>query len=146
MGEEISYVKKYVLQFVFLFGTDRAEKSTIFFLPSVNPIVQVNQQSTLLTQFNVISISTLLSHFFPLQIKQEIARCQEMKRDKIQQVIENTRHELVDWWDRCYVDEAEREKFMPFTDGMSECTTNLCYLLISFNDGHCLWLNQHAIL
>ncbi|KAK2148040.1 hypothetical protein LSH36_519g02045 [Paralvinella palmiformis] len=50
------------------------------------------------------------------EIKQEIARCQEMKRDKIQQVIENTRHELVDWWDRCYVDEAEREKFMPFTD------------------------------
>ena len=39
----------------------------------------------------------------------------------IKQVIEATRNELVEWWDKCYFSQQQREAFKPFfSDDFSE--------------------------
>ena len=53
-----------------------------------------------------------------LQIKSEIERCELLKLEKMQQVIENTRKELTEWWEKCYTDEVERGLFKAFNTGM----------------------------
>ena len=35
----------------------------------------------------------------------------------IRQVIEATRNELVEWWDKCYFSQKQREAFKPFFAG-----------------------------
>ena len=50
-------------------------------------------------------------------MKAEIARCELLKLQNMQQVIESTRRELTEWWDRCYYSPEQRRDFTPFYDG-----------------------------
>ena len=50
-------------------------------------------------------------------MREEIARCDLLKLQNIRSVIEGTRKELEEWWDKCYYSSEERAKFKPFYDG-----------------------------
>ena len=61
---------------------------------------------------------------FPFQLKEEIRRCEELMVANIKQVIEATRNELVEWWDKCYFSQQQRKAFIPFFSGMFVCCIN----------------------
>lgn len=43
-----------------------------------------------------------------------MARLEELKRQNIERFIHAVRQDLIGWWDRCYVSDAERRNFTPF--------------------------------
>ncbi len=43
-----------------------------------------------------------------------MARLEELKRQNIERFIHAVRQDLIGWWDRCYVSDAERRSFTPF--------------------------------
>lgn len=47
-------------------------------------------------------------------LKEEIKKCEEVKRQNIQKFIEKMRNELIEWWNKCYISEEERRVFTPF--------------------------------
>lgn len=61
------------------------------------------------------------SHRTILALKEELVRCERLKLQNIQQIVEATRKELVSWWDRCFVLPDIRASFKPFyEEKMSE--------------------------
>ena len=73
-------------------------------------------------------ISTIVNISFHLQLKEEIRRCEELMVANIKQVIEATRNELVEWWDKCYFSQQQREAFKPFFSGMLPHFSQQSYL------------------
>lgn len=55
-----------------------------------------------------------------MQLKDEIKRCEELKRQNIKRFVEEIQKELKYWWDKCLVGEEERLQFRPHS---SECFT-----------------------
>jgi hypothetical protein len=55
-----------------------------------------------------------------LQLKDEIKRCEELKRQNIKRFVEEIQKELKHWWDKCLFGEEERLQFLPHS---SECFT-----------------------
>jgi protein regulator of cytokinesis 1 len=55
-----------------------------------------------------------------LQLKDELKRCEELKRQNIKRFVEEIQRELKYWWDKCLVGEEERLQFRPHS---SECFT-----------------------
>ncbi|XP_069677765.1 protein regulator of cytokinesis 1-like isoform X3 [Periplaneta americana] len=53
-------------------------------------------------------------------LKEELKRCEELKRQNIKRFVEEIRKELKQWWDNCCVGEMERANFLPFS---SDCYT-----------------------
>lgn len=53
-------------------------------------------------------------------LKDEIKRCEELKRQNIKRFVEEIQKELKYWWDKCLVGEEERLQFRPHS---SECFT-----------------------
>jgi protein regulator of cytokinesis 1 len=53
-------------------------------------------------------------------LKDEIKRCEELKRQNIKRFVEEIQQELKYWWDKCLVGEEERMQFRPHS---SECFT-----------------------
>jgi protein regulator of cytokinesis 1 len=51
--------------------------------------------------------------FLYLQLKDELKRCEELKRQNIKCFVEEIRRELECWWDKCLVGEEERLHFQP---------------------------------
>jgi hypothetical protein len=58
--------------------------------------------------------------FLKLQLKDEIQRCEELKRQNIKRFVEEIWEELKCWWDKCLVGEEERLHFQLHS---SECFT-----------------------
>lgn len=52
-----------------------------------------------------------------LQLKEELARCERLKLQNIEQIIKATRKELIVWWDKCFVLSDVRAAFRPFYEG-----------------------------
>jgi protein regulator of cytokinesis 1 len=55
-----------------------------------------------------------------LQLKDELKRCEELKRQNIKCFVEEIRKELNQWWDKCLISEEQRLQFRPYS---SECFT-----------------------
>ena len=55
--------------------------------------------------------------FMSFQLKEELARCESLMSANLKQVIEATRRELTEWWDKCYYSRQQREEFKPFFSG-----------------------------
>jgi protein regulator of cytokinesis 1 len=55
-----------------------------------------------------------LNKFFISQLERELARLEELNRQNIERFIHAVRQDLISWWDRCYVSDAERRNFTPF--------------------------------
>jgi protein regulator of cytokinesis 1 len=53
-----------------------------------------------------------------LQLKDELKRCEELKRQNIKRFIEEIRKDLTYWWDKCLISKEERLQFRP---QLSEC-------------------------
>jgi hypothetical protein len=51
------------------------------------------------------------------QLREEIGRCEVLKLENIQHVIEATRKELALWWDKCYVAPDRQQTFSPLQEG-----------------------------
>ncbi|KAI9562019.1 hypothetical protein GHT06_012984 [Daphnia sinensis] len=49
-----------------------------------------------------------------ISLERELARLEELKRQNIERFIHAVRQDLISWWDRCYVSDAERRNFTPF--------------------------------
>ncbi|KAJ1524023.1 hypothetical protein ONE63_010566 [Megalurothrips usitatus] len=47
-------------------------------------------------------------------LKQELKRCEELKRANIENFVVQLRDEIVSWWDRCCYSEKQRKDFRPF--------------------------------
>ncbi|XP_032795248.2 protein regulator of cytokinesis 1 isoform X1 [Daphnia magna] len=47
-------------------------------------------------------------------LERELTRLEELKRQNIERFIHAVRQDLISWWDRCYVSDAERRNFTPF--------------------------------
>lgn len=54
------------------------------------------------------------SHRTILALKEELARCERLKLQNIEQIIKATRKELIVWWDKCFVLSDVRAAFRPF--------------------------------
>ena len=65
---------------------------------------------------NILCISKKdkLYKFFISQLERELARLEVLKRQNIERFIHDVRQDLISWWDRCYVSDAERRTFTPF--------------------------------
>ena len=61
-----------------------------------------------------ISKKDKLNKFFISQLERELARLEDLKRQNIERFIHAVRQDLISWWDRCYVSDAERRNFTPF--------------------------------
>ena len=57
-----------------------------------------------------------------LQLQEELARCESLMSANLKQVIEATRKELLEWWDKCYYSRQQREEFRPYFSGMKPDT------------------------
>jgi protein regulator of cytokinesis 1 len=55
-----------------------------------------------------------------LQLKDELKRCEQLKRQNIKRFVEEIQKELKYWWDKCLIGEEERLQFLPHS---SECFT-----------------------
>ena len=49
-----------------------------------------------------------------VQLEREMARLNELKRQNIERFIHVIRQDLINWWNLCYVSDAERLSFTPF--------------------------------
>ncbi|XP_013400479.1 protein regulator of cytokinesis 1-like isoform X2 [Lingula anatina] len=49
-------------------------------------------------------------------IRDEIARCEQLKLQNIQRFVEGIRTELSNWWDKCFYSKEKREEFTAFND------------------------------
>ncbi|XP_046648070.1 protein regulator of cytokinesis 1-like isoform X1 [Daphnia pulicaria] len=47
-------------------------------------------------------------------LERELTRLEDLKRQNIERFIHSVRQDLIGWWDRCYVSDAERRNFTPF--------------------------------
>jgi len=59
-----------------------------------------------------------VASFFFLQLKKEQSRCEQLRLENIQNIVEQTRDELTTWWDKCYVLQEDRMRFRPFSEGI----------------------------
>ena len=55
--------------------------------------------------------------YFTVQLKEEISRCEELKKSMIDRLIGRVRSELLELWDKCYVTAEQRQAFLPFSEG-----------------------------
>ena len=51
-------------------------------------------------------------------MKEEIRRCERLKRQTVGREVHKARNELTEFWDRCYVSQEQRAAFLPFYDGI----------------------------
>ena len=58
----------------------------------------------------------ILFHFPNFQLREEISKCEALKLQNIQRFIEGMRHELEDWWKKCFYSEKQRNEFKHFHD------------------------------
>ncbi|ELU02314.1 hypothetical protein CAPTEDRAFT_226476 [Capitella teleta] len=54
-------------------------------------------------------------------MREEITRCEHLKLANMRQVIEQTRKQLTEWYDKCYYSREQRSAFRPFFNG-NVCT------------------------
>ena len=47
-------------------------------------------------------------------MERELARLEVLKCQNIERFIHAARQDLISWWDRCFVSDAERRNFTPF--------------------------------
>lgn len=47
-------------------------------------------------------------------LKQELKRCEALKKANIEKFVRQLREEIVSWWDRCYFSEKQRQEFQAF--------------------------------
>lgn len=47
-------------------------------------------------------------------MERELTRLEDLKRQNIERFIHSVRQDLIGWWDRCYVSDAERRNFTAF--------------------------------
>lgn len=50
-----------------------------------------------------------------MQFKNELNRCEELKRQNVKRFVEEIRRVLERWWDMCLVGEEERLQFQPYS-------------------------------
>lgn len=53
-------------------------------------------------------------------LKEEVVRCEELKKANIKIFIDKMRHELMYWWDKCRYNDVQRQEFIHF---YSNCYT-----------------------
>jgi len=52
-----------------------------------------------------------------VQMKEEMRRCEHLKRQTVGREVYKARTELTEFWDKCYVSQEQRATFLPFYDG-----------------------------
>ena len=53
-----------------------------------------------------------------LQLKKELSRLEELKKQHMQKFVEALRKELAILWDKCHYGKEQRQEFRPFYEGM----------------------------
>ena len=66
-----------------------------------------------------VKTEALQSVYFKIffQLKEEISRRELEKLQNIQSVIQETRVELKEWWDKCFYSQTQRDEFKDFRNG-----------------------------
>jgi len=74
-------------------------------------------------------------------MKEEIRRCEHLKRQTVGHEVHKARSELTEFWDRCCVSQEQRAAFLPFYDG-SYCRVSLIfewnYTIWRGGESHCV--------
>jgi len=52
-----------------------------------------------------------------VQVKEEINRCEHLKRQTVEREVLKARTELTTLWDKCYISQEQRVAFSAFHDG-----------------------------
>jgi len=51
------------------------------------------------------------------QLKEEIRRCEHLKRQTVEREVYKARAELTELWEKCYMSQEQRTAFSAFSDG-----------------------------
>jgi len=53
-----------------------------------------------------------------VKLKEEIRRCEHLKRQTVEREVSKARAELTELWNKCYTSQAQRAAFSAFIDGI----------------------------
>jgi len=64
-----------------------------------------------------LNFIVVLCHWCVVQMKDEIRRCEHLKRQTVECEVYEARTELMQLWDKCYILPEQRAAFSPFHNG-----------------------------